>query len=174
MKTQLEKKIYWCCLLYFCCRLWTLFKITFFFQKILSGTLWAYLNGWRFKSRSELMLCLSWSGSKLFAKVISSQQKSLLARKEITVSQKWRLSWNFFGFNIRLILTCVPDQTAPNVAVWSGCTLLAIGDCFNKTEDEKTDSFSCEWQWKCLIIYKFHLLLTFANSFDPEIWIQTV
>ena len=38
----------------------------------------------QFGSRSRLMLCWSWSGSKLFVKVISSRgQKSSLARKEL-------------------------------------------------------------------------------------------
>ena len=55
----------------FCCRLLTFFKINFlikFFQE-------HYQSVNQFGSRSGLKFCQSWSGSKLFAKVISRPQK---------------------------------------------------------------------------------------------------
>ena len=40
-----------------------------------------------FRFRSGPTFCLAWSGSKLFAKVISRQQKSTLAGKELNTKQ---------------------------------------------------------------------------------------
>ena len=62
--------------LLFCCRLHTFFKINLFklfFQEL-------YQSVKQFESRSEPMFCRSWSGSKLFAKVISRRQ--IAASKE--------------------------------------------------------------------------------------------
>ena len=65
-----------------CCYLLTFFKINFFSKKYFRNTI-------RVSNRLGLdqMFCLSWSGSKLFAKVISIWQKALLARKEVTIRQ---------------------------------------------------------------------------------------
>ena len=60
----------------------------------------------QFGSRSGPMLCWSWSLSKLFTKVISRQQKSALAWKELTLKmpittaadrQFWNIVFYFFG-----------------------------------------------------------------------------
>ena len=61
----------------FCCRLLTFFKMNFFkkfFQE-------HYQSVKQFGSRSGPMFCLSRSGSKLLAKVMTRRQKSALARK---------------------------------------------------------------------------------------------
>ena len=59
-----------------CCHLLTLFKIDFFNKKKIQEH---YPSFKWFESRSGLAFCQSWSGSELFAKVISSWQKSRLA-----------------------------------------------------------------------------------------------
>ena len=64
---------------WFCCCLLTFFKINFFkkfFHK-------HYQSVKKFGSRSGPTICWSWSGSKLFAKVISRRQKALRARNEL-------------------------------------------------------------------------------------------
>ena len=61
----------------FCCRLLTFFKMNFF-KKIFQEH---YQSVKQFGSRSGPMFCQSWSGSKLFAKVMIRRQKSALARK---------------------------------------------------------------------------------------------
>ena len=64
----------------FFCRLLTFFNINYFkklFQKHFQSVK-------RFGSRSGPTFCRSWSGSKLFAKVIIRRQKMPLARKELT------------------------------------------------------------------------------------------
>ena len=61
------------------------FKITFseiFFQE-------HYQSVKQFGPRSGPTFCRSWSGSKLFAKVISRQQKALLARSGPTFCRSW-------------------------------------------------------------------------------------
>ena len=58
----------------FCCHLLTFFKNVFQVH---------YQSVKQFGSRSGPKFCQSWSGSKLFAKVISRWQKSSLARKEL-------------------------------------------------------------------------------------------
>ena len=80
----------------FCCRLLTFFKIIFF-QKILSET--QSEVEW-FGFRSGLMFCLSWSGSKLFEKVISKWQ--------VTVSKE----------------TCPPEEYAILSPDFKECHLL--------------------------------------------------
>ena len=65
-----------------CCRLLTFFKIIFF-KKFFHEH---YQNVKQFGSRSEPTLCRSWSGSNLFAKIISRQLKSPIARKELKLS----------------------------------------------------------------------------------------
>ena len=55
----------------FCCRLLT-FSKTNFFEKIISGTVSDNQSLKQFRSRSRRKFCPSWSGSKLFRKVISS------------------------------------------------------------------------------------------------------
>ena len=62
----------------YCCHLLTSFKINFF-EKFCQEH-WVS----NFGSRAGPTLCRSWSGSRLFAKVISRWQKVLLARKELT------------------------------------------------------------------------------------------
>ena len=47
-----------------------------------------------FGSRSGLKFCLSWSESKLFAKIISRQQKSSLACKELMFLSKFMCKWS--------------------------------------------------------------------------------
>ena len=64
-----------------------------------------------FESRSGLTFCLSCSGSKLFAKVISRRQKSPLARKELTLS---RLVEIFFSAD-NLCKEFVPRSNLTNV-----------------------------------------------------------
>ena len=54
------------------------FKLTFFFKKIVQEY---HQSVKQFGSRSGSMFCWAWSGSKLFAKVISRRQKLPLARK---------------------------------------------------------------------------------------------
>ena len=61
------------------CRLLTFFKLNFFkkfFQE-------HYQSVKQFGSRSGPTLCWAWSGSKLFAKIISRRQKSPLPGKEL-------------------------------------------------------------------------------------------
>ena len=62
---------------WFCCRLLTFFKIKKLFLKKSFGTTKL------FQSRSGPTFCRSWSGCKLFAKIFSRWQKSLLAMKEV-------------------------------------------------------------------------------------------
>ena len=63
------------------------FRLQTFFQNIFLQKFFQehYQNDKQFGPRSRLKFCRSWSGSKLFTKVISRQQKSPLARKELIV-----------------------------------------------------------------------------------------
>ena len=63
----------------FCCPLLTFFKINFF-KKFFQQN---YQSGKQLGFRSGPTFCRSWSGSKLFAKVISRRQKLQLAMKEL-------------------------------------------------------------------------------------------
>ena len=78
----------------FWCRLLTFFKINcckkFFHEH--------YQNVKQFESRSEMTFCSSRSESKLFVKVISRQQKSLLAGKELK---------NVFGPSIKILVPII-------------------------------------------------------------------
>ena len=79
---RLSADNYLCMLGYFSCFfscLLTFFKINFF--KKFSQEYYQSVK--RFGSRSEPTFCQSWSGSKLFPKVISRWQKASLARKEL-------------------------------------------------------------------------------------------
>ena len=65
------------------CHLWIVFNFSFFFKKIFQEY---HQSVKQFGSRSGPTgptFCPAWSGSKLFAKVISRQQKSPLAGKEL-------------------------------------------------------------------------------------------
>ena len=64
-----------------CCHLLTFFKINFFKQIFQEH----YQSVKHFESRSGPTFCRSWSGSKLFAKVINNWQKSTQARKELII-----------------------------------------------------------------------------------------
>ena len=68
------------------CRLWIFFK-SYFFKNIFQEY---HQCVKQFGSRSGPKFCRAWSGSKLFAKVISRWQKSPLAGKEFR-SIVWRL-----------------------------------------------------------------------------------
>ena len=60
------------------------FRLTFFKINFFKKFFWEhYQSGKQFGPRSGLTFCHSRSWSKLFAKVISRQQKLLLARKEL-------------------------------------------------------------------------------------------
>ena len=69
-------------LLYAAKSLLTFFKINFFKKFFQEHYQWVK----RFGSKSGPTFCRSWSGSKLFAKVISRWQKSSLARNELSVT----------------------------------------------------------------------------------------
>ena len=63
----------------FCCHKLTLFKINFS-KKIFQEH---YQSALHFEPRPGPMFCRPWSGSKLFEKFISRQQKSSQAREEL-------------------------------------------------------------------------------------------
>ena len=73
---------------FFFCRLWIfslLFFFFFFLIKLYKKSFGIYHQSVKqFGSRSGPMFCRAWSGSKLFAKVISRRQKSPRAWKELT------------------------------------------------------------------------------------------
>ena len=104
----------------FCCHLLTFFK-TNFIKKNLSGTLsecqtvWIQIRTY-VGSRSGPMLCLSWSGSKLFAKVISWQQKLVLASKELNC-QYWLLRTKSTAQT--KYLSCLPISSQSRIAIFS-------------------------------------------------------
>ena len=89
----------------------------------------------QFGSRSGLTFCRAWSGSKLFAKVISRWQKSPLAGKELT--------FYFDSLQVKclvefLSLKKVPITTAADIFKYFLCIFLfAFNVCFlfreNKT-----------------------------------------
>ena len=131
----------------FCWRLLTFFKINFFnnfFQEY-------YQHAKLFWSRWGPTFCHSWSGSKLFAKVISRWQKLQPARKEFILGlmQEWTKMLEYAGknfgpknfvcfFHLLHIFKHAQDnfileatsmhlhQTVSKEAVWSEFILFAI------------------------------------------------
>ena len=78
---------------------WLFFKINFF-KKYFQDQ---YQSVRQLGFRSRPTFCQSWSGSKLFAKVIRSQQKSPLARKELWLIEYqkaniYNLYWEVYHF----------------------------------------------------------------------------
>ena len=79
---------------------WLFSKFTLskkFFQK-------HYQSVKRFRSRSGPRFCQSWSGSKLFAKVISGRQKLPLVRKELNIQAQLSIQARPYFFGLRLPL----------------------------------------------------------------------
>ena len=93
----------------FCCRLLTYYKIDFL-KKILQGH---YKSVKQFGSRSGPTFCLSWSGSKLFAKVFSRPQKSLLARKELQKDNSFKMFSAAKSFVHEMAISLTPPSAAP-------------------------------------------------------------
>ena len=81
----------------FCCCLLTFFKLIYFTTKFFQDR---YQSVKHFESRSGTTLCPSWSGSKLFAKVINGWQKSLLARKSSKHHFQQQNVPSIFGWNL--------------------------------------------------------------------------
>ena len=89
---------------YFCCLL-TFLKLNLNFQKFFHKH---YQSVKQFGSRSGRTFCQPWSGSKLFAKVISRRQKLQLAKKELRAVRTYFLT----------VLEIYPHTTADMENKW--------------------------------------------------------
>ena len=65
--------------------------------------------------RTEVVSALIWV--KTLRKGYQQTTKVSASKERVHCQSKMKTQPIFFCFNIRLIFTCVPDQTAPNVEV---------------------------------------------------------